>query len=222
MNKGCPDQETLAAFAAGTVDSIKEGFLLQHFITCDACCRALRFAYACQIADKRQKWPAVSALEQERVTQVLHLISMLKDSPSERALLWLRFSLAIRPCHEVMAAADGQTPDQKLQAAALSGHIHFCADCDRKSPGFWQARLALPVVPAPETELRIRIRDAKGDPINEGTLILCGIELAILAGCAKICLADLQGHLDKPMVALRFTDGKEFPGAPKLFDSEEQ
>jgi hypothetical protein len=216
----CPDHETIVAFAAGRVDAARQEALFLHFLSCDACCRSLRFAYECLVADKKQTWPVVSEAEVERAKRAFDLVFNLKDKPSEGALLWLRFSLALTPVREVMAAADGQTPDQRLQAAALSGHISFSADCGKQVPGYWQAKIALPVAPAPETELRIRIRDAKDAPIAQGVFILCGIELPVSDGLAKVRLADLQGHLDKPIVALRFPNGEETAGTPRLFDTE--
>lgn len=214
----CPDQETVAAFAAGRLDLPRQESLVSHFLTCDACCRSLRFSYECLLADRQGLWPAVSESETERAKRALALVFKLRDKPSESALLWLRFSFALTPVREVMAAADGQTPDQRLQEAALSGHICFFADCGKEAPGYWQARIALPVAPTPETELRIRIYDAKGRPITCGVLVLCGIELPVGGGLAKIRLSELQEHLDKPVVALRLPDGSEYPGAPRLFD----
>jgi len=216
----CPDQEMVAAFAAGGLDDARQKELALHFLMCDACCRALRFAYECQLADKRQEWPVVSGIEVERAKRFLELVLKLKGRPSETALLWLRFAFALTPCRDVMAAADGQTPDQLLQEAALSGHISFFADCGKRDPGYWQAKIALPVAPAPETELRIRIRDANAAPIAKGVFILCGIELPVSDGLAKVRLADLQGHMDKPMVALRLPCGAETSGTPRLFDTE--
>lgn len=214
----CPDQETITAFAAGRLDAARQEALFLHFLTCDACCRSLRFAYECLIADRQGLWPAVSELEVEQAKRVFGLIVQLKDKPSESALLWLRFSFALTLVQEVMAAADGQTPDQRLQEAALSGHICFFADCGKEMPGYWQARIALPVAPTSETELRVRICDAKGCPITQGVFILCGIELPVNDGLVKVSLSELQGHLDKPVVALRLPDGVKSPGAPRLFD----
>jgi hypothetical protein len=216
----CPDQEKVAAFASGRLDDARREALFLHFMTCDACCRSLRFSCECLVADRRQSWPIVTSQESEHVRRVFDWVIRMKDMPSESALLWLRFSQALTPARDVMAVADGQTSDQRLQAAALSGHICFFADCGKQLPDYWQARIALPVAPAPETELRIRVQDAKGEPIARGTFVLCGIELPVSDGCAKVRLADLQGHLDTPIVAMRFPDGKKSSGTPRLFDAD--
>jgi hypothetical protein len=217
----CPDQESIAAFAAGGLaETLREEVFL-HICSCGECRRSLRFACECRIADKQQTWPIVTAQEAEQAKTVFDLVLRLRDMPSERALLWLRFSQALTPVREVLAAADGQTPDQKLQTAALSGHICFFAECGKRAPGYWQAKIAIPTAPTPETELRIRIQDAQGKPVPNGVFILCGIELPVADGRAKVRLADLQGHLDQPIVALRFPTGEESHGIPKLFDTEE-
>ena len=216
----CPDEEMIAAFASGRLAEPLREAMFVHFFMCAECRHALRFACECLISDKQEAWPGVTVFEAERAKRVFDLVSSLKALPSMSLLLWLRFSQALTPVREVMAAADGQTPDQRLQAAALSGHICFFSDCDKHDAGYWKARIALPVAPTPETELRIRIQDAAGRAIPQGTFVLCGIELPVSDGCATVQLTNLQGHLDKPVAALRFPDGQESFGTPRLFDED--
>lgn len=194
---------------------------LSHIAECESCRENLHcFIEYCTYA--KSGFPQLSNLEKSKI---ISAIKSLENSHKQAVLdfQWRRIQHILTiPLSQTFAVADGQNADQKLQhATAVGGYLIFRASCDSSDENYWVAKISIPTCPAPETVLRVEVRDIKGELINAGLFHFCGIATPIKNGKAFLKLADFQANLSSPSVSFEFSNGYIGEGQPILFENQD-
>lgn len=202
VNEGCPDEWTLSRFVENRLDVAAAGEVLAHIAGC-ASCRAKAAGLGAWLARTKSAGGTVEALSLARKTWL--------------RVQWRRIAERFRPDEEALAAADGQTGDNRLTANALgSGFIHFLSRTPRGLKDGWHVKLSIPARPTAKTLLRLTVLDGRDEPVSRGTLHFCRLPLAVADGHATMPLIDFQRNLGEAIISLRREDGADVPGDPVL------
>ena len=213
--------EKWTAFAEHQLAPDEEIQFLEHLSSCDRCSLELRDIYAslCNCP-----FPLLSEEEREKLRKIAlkHAARVARHEEQRRVCWQILKNLAdAKPL--VLAAADGQTADQRLlQVALRADSLVFIALCNKADPGYWRAVFPIPSEPNPEMELAVELTDAQGNAILEGTFIFCGLERPVKNGWCYLTLADLQKNLKRQFVAFRWASGEEVDGIMELFSEEDE
>lgn len=193
--------------------------LLEHVRRCAECQEEL-YSYAEYLTCAATGFPSLSESEKAKVWLVVNN-QAANSSVHGMSFAWRNIKNLLGCSREILAAADGQNPDQQLQESSLtSGYFCFKARCDRNNPHYWVVRIAIPPRPDQDTMLRIHFEDGQGKRILAGIFHLCGIPLRVKDGKSFLKLSDFQKHLDIPMAVFEHPDGTTQEGNPVLFDDE--
>lgn len=204
----CPSEDALSGFVSRALDAESMGRIAGHVARCVECredVRALAEWTACNpgLGDAESRSVARKAMKGLGLRQF--------QGP------WRGLLQALAPRCEHLAAADGQSADQLQQDAAIrSGFMHFASKTPSGHADAWHAKLALPVAVTADTRLRIYVLDAKGEPVDSGTLKFCGVDLEVSKGYAVIPIGEFRDNINVPMIALQRPDGDAVPGEPVL------
>lgn len=223
MNHEKINWETLAAFAEQRVTPAEAGAVYAHLKECKRCRDVLKELCGWLVQSRKIDDSSMDPALKAAVERIMaHGAQPLTHEEILR-LRWQWVVSRLRVHAEVLAAADGQTADQRQQENALcTGRIHFTACVAKTDPHYWHASLAIPPHPTEKTILRILVETADGKPVLGGKLILCGVGLELDAnGRAVLPIRNLRENLSKNMVELQRADGSQTPGEPHIGYTEE-
>lgn len=111
--------------------------------------------------------------------------------------------------------------------AALSSHDHdemsptycgatveigFAAELPQGNPYYWYATLTIYPEVALDTILIVSVVNHEGESMEDGTLLLLGLELPVDNGIARLTFAELQDHIKNTEVSFIFADGIQIHG----------
>ena len=206
----CPEESTIGRFFEKSLEPAQMEAVALHIIECPRC-RDAAADMAEWIAVGREIDVRTATSEERRV------VCETYDSVRAKYVqtLWQEIYAAIQPRREYLAAADGQTADQVQQETAMrSGFIHFVSNTPPGHKDAWHAKWAVPTAVSDETCLRLQVFDGNERPIKCGTLIFCGVELAITDGYAFISIKSFRKNIGKSLIALKMSDGRLIEGEP--------
>lgn len=199
---GCPGEWALSRFIENRLDAEDAGIMLEHVAGC-ARCRAKASALACWLSQTADRAPS------DGMQDVAHKAWLRAQ--------WRRIAGNFKPGTVFLAAADGQTGDQRQTKNALnSGFIHFLSRTPRGCRDGWHVKLSIPSCPTEKTLLRMAVLDGTDEPVPHGTLHFCRIPIAVENGRAVLPLADFQRHMNEAVISLCREDGVDVPGDPVL------
>ena len=186
----CPSAEAILAAIEHPVEECSDviNAVLQHLLSCRECRAALSFVCTAVAFDRdRKKQQAIWRQFRAKMHDGLASGSDCSD----------------RECFDAIAAAAPAV--LTLQSSVEDTDVHF-----------WRATMTFPDIDQIEEPLSIRVDDASGVSIQNGTLILFGIEIPIVNGAGRLTRAQLAGCHHKGGAAFRWQDGDVVVGAPVL------
>lgn len=206
----CPDFDSLMAYADRRLGDDESERVAVHLASCCSCREYVR-NYT-----ELSKVPQ-TALPEDVRAQIRRAVesAMEKRMGNVLSIQWKTIAHAFEPTCEYLAAADGQSADQVQQEIAIkSGFIRFASKVPADDPNAWKVRLAIPIERTDKCRLRMQVEDAKGNPVEDGVLTLCGVELEVKGGRAYMGYRDFMKNLKLEMISLRRGSGEDIPGIP--------
>ena len=206
----CPDFDSLMAYMDRRLGEDESERVAVHLASCGSCREYVR-NYT-----ELSKVPQTVLPEdiRARIRQTVES-ALQKRRGNVFAIRWKTIARAFEPTREYLAAADGQSADQVQQEIAIkSGFIRFASKVPVGDPNAWRVRLAIPIERTDRCRLRMQVEDAKGNPVEDGVLTLCGVELEVKGGRAYMGYRDFMENLKLEMISLRRGSGEDVPGVP--------
>ena len=190
MHDMCPSAETILAVVEhpGEGCSDAANAVLQHLLRCRECRAALKF--------------------------VCTAVAFERDRKRQQAL-WRQFQAKM---HDGFAPGSDCSDGEFLDAIAAEAPavLTLQSSVEDADVHFWRATMTFPDVDQPEEPLAIRVDGADGAPIQNGSLIVFGIEVPIVNGAGQLTRVQLAECHQKGGAAFRWQDGSVVSGAPVL------
>ena len=180
----------------------------EHLAECPACSETVRDVADWLASGQRQDLEAATPEEREAVGRAL------ADAGAQRVRdLWLKVFNAVRPAHEYLAAADGQTADQIQQRNARAGILHFVSRTQPPHKEAWHVKVVLPAeTGSDEANIRLQVFDVDERTVPSGVLTFCGVDLDIDDGYAFMPMGEFRKNMRVALIALRRSGGEPVPG----------
>ena len=204
----CPSGDMLTLFVERRLSDSQMAVVAEHIATCPVCKSGVMDLAEWLASGKNLDMNAATAEERCAVAKALDAARMQRARE-----LWQRVFALIKPAHEYLAAADGQTADQIQQQNAMAGILHFVSIPPPPHKDAWHVKATLPAeTGSDETNIRLQIFDVSENVVPSGVLTFCGVDLNIEEGYAFMSMGEFRKNMHIASIKLRRGDGAAVPG----------
>lgn len=204
----CPSGDMLTRFVERRLSDSQMAVVAEHITTCPVCKSEVVDLAEWLASGKNLDMNAATAEERCAVDKALDAARVQRARE-----LWQRVFAAIKPAHEYLAAADGQTADQIQQRNARAGILHFVSTPPPPHKDAWHIKATLPTeTGSDETNIRLQIFDVSENVVPSGVLTFCGVDLNIEEGYAFMPMGEFRKNMHVALIKLKRGDGEPVPG----------
>ena len=204
----CPSDDTLTLFVERQLPDSQMAVVAEHIATCPVCKSEVMDLAEWLASGKNLDVNAATSDERCAVDKALEPVRARRARE-----LWQRVFLAVRPAHEYLAAADGQTADQIQQRNARAGILHFVSTPPPPHKDAWHVKVTLPAeTGSDEAHIRLQVFDVGEKVVPSGVLTFCGVDLHIEDGYAFMPIGEFRKNMHVALIKLKRGDGEPIPG----------